>query len=50
MAKYRMYRLKALERKLLRLEGADLKIRPERSSDFKNIKQIMGQGLYSKLF
>ena len=43
-------RLNRLESKLVRLEGADLEIRPEKSSEFTQIKRLLGQGLYSKLF
>lgn len=42
-------RLSLLERKLVRLDGAYLEIRPEKSSEFRQIKQLLGQGLYSRL-
>lgn len=42
-------RLNFLERKLVRLDGADLEIRPENSSEFEQIKRLLGQGLHSKL-
>ena len=45
-----VHRLKSLEKKLVRLDGASLSIKPENSSEFTQIKQILGQRLYSKLF
>lgn len=42
-------RLKWLERRLSKLDGAQLNIQPEKSPEFSKMKKIMGQGLYSTL-
>lgn len=44
-----LHTLRFLENKLSRLEGADLEIRPENSSELEQIKGLLGQGLHAKL-